>query len=87
MAECLVCHGKHLREELVDKVFDAGGRYVLVARDAGNRLPRLRRAVFQPRGDGESPYAGPRPAGRCPRKVGVDAALRLRLTGTRRAAG
>ena len=31
MAECLVCHGNHLREELVDKVFDAGGRYVLVA--------------------------------------------------------
>ena len=31
MAECLVCHGKHLREEPVDKVFDAGGRYVLVA--------------------------------------------------------
>ena len=31
MAECAVCHGKNLREEPVDKVFDAGRRYVLVA--------------------------------------------------------
>ncbi len=31
MAECMVCHGKSLREEQVDKVFNLGGRYVLVA--------------------------------------------------------
>ena len=31
MAECAVSHGKNLREEPVDKVFDAGRRYVLVA--------------------------------------------------------
>ena len=31
MSECMVCHGKSLREETVDKVFNADGRYVLVA--------------------------------------------------------
>ena len=31
MSECVVCHGKRLRDELVDKVFNAGGRYVLVS--------------------------------------------------------
>ena len=30
MSACMVCHGKRLREELVDKVFNAGDRYVLV---------------------------------------------------------
>ena len=59
MAECLVCHGKHLREEPVDKVFDAGGRYVLVAGIAVHSLPRLRRTVLKPRGYGEGPDTGP----------------------------
>ncbi len=31
MSQCLVCHGNRLRDELVDKVFSASGRYVLVA--------------------------------------------------------
>ena len=31
MSECMVCHGKRLRDELVDKVFNAGDRYVLVS--------------------------------------------------------
>ena len=31
MPECMVCRGKRLREEPVDKVFNADGRYVLVA--------------------------------------------------------
>ena len=30
MSECVVCHGKRLRAELVDKVFSTDGRYVLV---------------------------------------------------------
>ena len=30
MSECVVCHGKRLRAEQVDKVFNADGRYVLV---------------------------------------------------------
>ena len=30
MSECVVCHGKRLRAEPVDKVFHAEGRYVLV---------------------------------------------------------
>ena len=30
MSECMVCHGKRLRAELVDKVFSADGRYALV---------------------------------------------------------
>lgn len=30
MPECLVCPGKRLRAEPVDKVFHDGGRYVLV---------------------------------------------------------
>ena len=30
MFECMVCHGKRMRDEPVDKVFNAGGRYVLV---------------------------------------------------------
>ncbi len=30
MLSCIACHGKRLREEPVDKVFDANGRYVLV---------------------------------------------------------
>ncbi len=30
MSVCMVCHGKRLRDELVDKVFDADGRYVLI---------------------------------------------------------
>ena len=30
MSECIVCHGKRLRAEPVDKVFNADGRYVLV---------------------------------------------------------
>ena len=44
MSECVVCHGKRLREEPVDKVFNAEGRYVLVTgmpstvcRDCGER--------------------------------------------------
>ena len=44
MAECMVCHGKRLCEELVDKVFNVAGRYVLVTgipstvcRDCGER--------------------------------------------------
>ncbi len=44
MSECLVCHGKRMQEELVDKVFNADGRYVLVTgipatvcRDCGER--------------------------------------------------
>ena len=31
MSECMVCYGKSLREETLDKVFNADGRYVLVA--------------------------------------------------------
>ena len=30
MSECMVCRGKRLQTELVDKVFNVGGRYVLV---------------------------------------------------------
>ena len=30
MSECTVYHGKRLRAEAVDKVFNADGRYVLV---------------------------------------------------------
>ena len=30
MSQCIVCRGKRLGKELVDKVFDADGRYVLV---------------------------------------------------------
>ena len=30
MSECPVCHGKRLRDEPVDKVFNVGDRYVLV---------------------------------------------------------
>ena len=30
MSECMVCHGKRLRAEPVDKVFNTDGRYVLV---------------------------------------------------------
>ena len=30
MSECIVCHGKRLQTKLVDKVFNADGRYVLV---------------------------------------------------------
>ena len=44
MSECMVCHGKRLRVEPVDKVFNAHGRYVLVpgmpstvCRDCGGR--------------------------------------------------
>ena len=44
MSECMVCRGKRLREEPVDKVFNVGGRYVLVTgmpstvcRDCGER--------------------------------------------------
>ena len=44
LSVCTVCHGKRLRSEPVNKVFDAGGRYVLVTgipstvcRDCGER--------------------------------------------------
>ena len=44
MSECMVCRGKRLQTELVDKVFNANGRYVLVTgmpsmvcRDCGER--------------------------------------------------
>ena len=44
MSECMVCHGKRLRAEPGDKVFNASGRYVLVTwmpstvcRDCGER--------------------------------------------------
>ena len=30
MSECMVCHGKRLRAEPVDKMFKAADRYVLV---------------------------------------------------------
>ncbi len=30
MSVCAVCHGKNLQEQLVDKVFNVNGRYVLV---------------------------------------------------------
>ena len=30
MPVCIVCRGKRFKEELVDKVFNANGRYVLV---------------------------------------------------------
>ena len=30
MPVCVVCRGKRFKEELVDKVFNANGRYVLV---------------------------------------------------------
>ena len=44
MSECMVCHGKRMEDERVDKVFNADGRYVLVTgipstvcRDCGER--------------------------------------------------
>ena len=44
MSECMMCHGKRLQAELVDKVINADGRYVLVTgmpstvcRDCGER--------------------------------------------------
>ena len=44
MSECMVCHGKRIEDEPVDKVFNADGRYVLVTgipstvcRDCGER--------------------------------------------------
>ena len=30
MSQCIVCHGKHLGEDLIDKVFNVDGSYVLV---------------------------------------------------------
>ena len=30
MSQCTVCHGNRLGEELIDKVFNVDGRYVLV---------------------------------------------------------
>ena len=30
MSQCIVCHGKHLGKDLIDKVFNVDGCYVLV---------------------------------------------------------
>ncbi len=64
MSECPVCHGRRLLDKPVDKVFNAGGRYVLVAgmpstvcQDCGERsfsreaTERARALVHEPPGD------------------------------------
>ena len=64
MSECMVCHGKRLRAEPVDKVFNVDGRYVLVpgmpstvCQDCGERsfsreaMERARLLVHDPPAD------------------------------------
>ena len=64
MSECMGCHGKRLRAEPVDKVFNAEGRYVLVTgmpstvcQDCGERsfgreaTERVRLLVHDPPAD------------------------------------
>ena len=49
MNECLVCRGKRSKAELVSKVFELGGRFVLVEGNSRHRLPTVRRAHVQQR--------------------------------------
>lgn len=54
MSQCIVCHGQRLDEELVDKVFDTGGSYVMVT-----GIPAT---VFQSGINGKGASVGARPA-------------------------